>query len=62
MMSQDHSHYVARATQERRLALAATNPAARRAHLEMAVEYACRAGANPEIIPEQTRGGERRTA
>ena len=62
MMSRDHFRYVARATQEHRLAMAATHPGARRAHLEIASEYALRAGANPEIDPEQSADRERRTA
>lgn len=60
-MSQDHAYYAARATQERRLAMAATNPAARRAHLELAAEYARLAGTNP-ALPEQAPGDEQRTA
>jgi hypothetical protein len=46
MMSQDHSYYAARAIQERRLAMAATDPAVRRIHLELAAQYALRAGTN----------------
>ena len=39
-MSQDTSYYMARAAEERRLAMASTDVRARRAHLEMAAQYA----------------------
>lgn len=42
-MSQDPSYYIARATEERRLAMAATDVRVRRAHLELAAEYALKA-------------------
>ena len=42
-MSQDRSYYMARAIEERRLAMASTDLRARRAHLELAAEYALKA-------------------
>ncbi len=62
MMSQDHSYFAARAIEERRLAMASSNPSVRRAHLEMAAEYARRAGANPDKAVEPTPINEQRTA
>lgn len=43
-MSHDPSYYAARATEERRLAMAAGDPRVRRVHLELAAEYAVLAG------------------
>ena len=58
-MSQDLPYYAARATEERRLAMAATDPRVRRIHLELAAEYAILAGAEAdrtdETTPEQRR-------
>ena len=62
-MSHDPSYYAARAIEERRLAMTASNPAVRRVHLELAAQYALRAGTLSEINPaEQTPEGNRRTA
>jgi hypothetical protein len=61
MMSQDPSYYVARAIEERRLAMAATDPVVRRIHLELAAEYALRAGTNDDAS-EQAQEGEQRRA
>ena len=60
MMSQDLPYYLARAVEERRLAMAATDPVVRRIHLELAAEYALRAETND--ASEQTQEGEQRTA
>ena len=61
-MSQDPAYFTARATEERRLAMAASDPAVRRIHLDMAAEYARRArlGATPQDEPEP--GEEQRSA
>jgi hypothetical protein len=61
-MSSDQSYYAARANQERRLAMAAADPNVRRVHLELAAEYALRAGANPNVNPEATPEQGQRTA
>ena len=45
-MSHDPSYDAARATEERRLAMASQDPKVRRIHLEMAAQYAARAGAD----------------
>jgi hypothetical protein len=45
-MSQDPSYYAARAQEEHRLANTSSDPRVRRAHLELAAEYAVRAGAD----------------
>lgn len=60
-MSSDQSYFAARATQERRLAMAATDPTVRRVHLELAAEYALRAGANPNVAPEGASDEDQRT-
>ena len=44
MVSPDPPYCAARAVEERRLAMEATEPRARRAHLEMAAQYALQAG------------------
>lgn len=49
-MSQDHHYFAARATEERRLAMAASDPAVRRVHLEMAAQYALKAGPDKSIV------------
>lgn len=40
----DSAYYAARALEERRLAMASSNPLVRRIHLEMAATYAIQAG------------------
>ena len=60
-MSNDPSYYAARATEERRLAMAATDAKVRRIHLEMAVNYAALAGADATPMDESPPE-ERRTA
>lgn len=45
-MSSNHSYYVARAVEERRLAMASADRRARAIHLEMAAKYEELAGAN----------------
>lgn len=45
-MSSDPSYYAARATEERRLAMASSDPKVRRIHLDMAAKYAILAGAD----------------
>lgn len=52
-MSDSASYYAARAIEERRLAMAATNPSARAAHLEMAARYAELAGSDAVPIPSE---------
>jgi len=59
-MSQDQSYYAARAIQERRLAMAASDPAVRRIHLELAAQYALRAGTN--VMSEDMRQDGEQTA
>lgn len=62
-MSQDPAYYAARATEERRLAMAATDPRVRRVHLEMAAEYAILAGIDvTPVHDDQTDTKLRRTA
>lgn len=53
--------YAERARDERRLAMASANPAARVVHLELAAKYAALAGANPDRVPA-LRVDERKTA
>ena len=50
-MSEDLSYYVARAIEERRLAMASNDPNVRAIHLEMAAKYAALAGSNPDELP-----------
>lgn len=52
-MSPDPSYYAARATEERRRAMASLDPRVRRVHLEMAAKYAALAGADV-VIPNET--------
>jgi hypothetical protein len=59
-MSQDHSYFAARAIEERRLAMAASDPSVRRVHLEMAARYALQAG--PKANPIHDSEDERRSA
>ena len=61
-MSQDQAYFAARAIEERRLAMAAIDPNVRRVHLELAAEYALRAGANPNVPLEGWPEEDQRTA
>ena len=45
-MSNDSTYYAARAVEARRLAMASSDEAVRRIHLEMAAQYAALAGAD----------------
>lgn len=60
-MAQDPFYYRARAIEERRIALASTDPAVRRSHLELAAQYALRAGAGTADTTND-EGEERRSA
>ncbi len=46
------TYYVARANEERRLAMASPNPKVRAVHLEMAVRYGVLMDADPERVSE----------
>ena len=61
-MSPDPSYYAARATEERRLAMASTDSKVRRIHLEMAAKYASLAGADAVPTSEIPPETEQRTA
>jgi hypothetical protein len=61
-MRNDQAYYAARAVEERRLAMASENPNARRAHLEMAAQYAIAAGADAMPADEDPGQREQRTA
>jgi hypothetical protein len=61
-MSRDPSYYAARATEERRLAMAASDPRVRRVHLELAAEYAVLGGIDLEPSNNGPREAEQRTA
>lgn len=61
-MSQDQSYFAARATEEHRLAREATDTAVRRAHLDMAFEYARLAEVRLPPIGDATSDGQLRTA
>lgn len=62
-MSHDPCYYAARAMEERRLAMASSNPKVRRVHLELAAKYAARAGTTAAILPEEGPSEEeKRTA
>ena len=61
-MSQDPSYYAARAIEERRLAMASTNPGVRRVHLEMAAKYAALAGPGATPTDQIPDDPEERTA
>ena len=56
-MSQDHSYFAARAVEERRLAMTASDPSVRRVHLDLAARYALQAGPKADLIhnPEDVR-------
>ncbi len=51
-MSQDPAYYAARAEEERRLAMASANPQVRRVHLELAAQYALKAGTDGTLEPK----------
>lgn len=61
-MSEDQSYFAARANQERQLAMAASDPKVRRIHLELAAEYALRAGPNANLVHERAPDENRRRA
>jgi hypothetical protein len=61
-MSQDQSYFFMRANEERRLAATASNPIVRRVHLELAAEYALRAGKLAATPSEQKSKPNQRTA
>ena len=61
-MSNDPSYYVARATEERRLAMAASDLRARRVHLELAAKYALLAGPAATLTDPSTSEDEQRWA
>ena len=58
-MSGDPSYYAARATEERRLAMASVDTKVRRIHLEMAAKYAALVGDHPNELPTES---EQKTA
>lgn len=62
VMSQDETYFAARATEERRLAMASTNPKVRRIHLRMAATYASLAGEDSASDAEVREKLEQRTA
>jgi hypothetical protein len=61
-MSDDPEYYAARAIEERRLAMAAADPRVRRAHLELAAQYALQAGDEATLPEDKDQGEARRTA
>lgn len=61
-MSQDSAYYVARANEERRLAMASTDQRVRRIHLELAAKYAALAGPDAVSLEVPTVDAERRIA
>ena len=61
-MSQDSSYYLARIQEERSRAMAATDPRVRRAHLELAVEYAALASANDLLADNEELASLKRQA
>lgn len=51
-LSRNSDYYTARAVEERRLAMAAKNPNARAAHLELAQKYAELAQSDDHEVPQ----------
>lgn len=50
-MSDNSSYFAARAIEERRLAMASSDPQVRAVHLEMAARYAALAGPDAQVQP-----------
>jgi hypothetical protein len=61
-MSNDQSYFAERANEERRLAMTSVDPNVRRVHLEMAAQYALKAGVSGNSIERDRLTTERRSA
>ena len=61
-MSDDPFYYAARATEERRLAMASESSKIRKIHLEMAARYAALADATNTPVREMVAEPEQKTA
>lgn len=61
-MSQDSSYFLSRVHEERSRAIAATDPRLRRAHLELAVQYAIQATVGDQRAAEEEIAIRKRSA